>query len=205
MLTALVYSRGVVRNSALASDLSLGPVRNLAVNATTQRVPESAADFVVSSSDVTTMSVRALIATPAVCMVVWALVAIRAWAVCSVPVSGARLALDRDEPGRHIGGDADDHDLNKDVASCGAGGGVVVLVAVMCRVGLGPHPSDCLPPEASGWHGPPVVAQSTSTINAVNRALGGRVAAVVGLPTRCGELQGNRGMVFTRLLGLVRF
>jgi hypothetical protein len=89
VLATLVHSRDVVRNTAFVSDQSGGALKNLAMNASTQRVPDSAADFVVSSANVNTLSVRVLIATPVVCAVLWGLVAIHGvWSVYSVPASG---------------------------------------------------------------------------------------------------------------------
>lgn len=123
VLATLAYSRDVVRNTALVGNLSNGTFRNLAEDATTHRVPASTADYVLSSADVTTLSVRVLIATPVVCVLLWTLIAIRGWVLYSVPVGGVRRTEDCDEPDRDVGSDGDDADgdLHKEAGTGGAG------------------------------------------------------------------------------------
>jgi len=79
VLGALVYSREIVRSTALTTKEQRGTYKNMAnVNSTDGRVPDGYADFILSVPDVTTMSVKVLIVTPAVCLFIWILILFKA-------------------------------------------------------------------------------------------------------------------------------
>jgi hypothetical protein len=74
ILGSYVYSREVVRNTALLSPNTAG-LQNIALNGST--VPDGTADFVIESKDIQTMSLRVLISVPAITLLLCILVLIR--------------------------------------------------------------------------------------------------------------------------------
>jgi hypothetical protein len=78
VLSTLVYSRDVLRTMALIPKerRKLYNLPNL-LSEDGINVPDEVADFVIRSANVTTMSVKALIATPIICLVLWIFIAMR--------------------------------------------------------------------------------------------------------------------------------
>ncbi|CCX05368.1 Similar to hypothetical protein [Tuber melanosporum Mel28]; acc. no. XP_002840059 [Pyronema omphalodes CBS 100304] len=78
VLSTLVYSRDVLRTMALIPKerRKLYDLPNLLAEDGVH-VPDEVADFVIRSANVTTMSVKALIATPIICLVLWIFIAMR--------------------------------------------------------------------------------------------------------------------------------
>ncbi|KAF8244596.1 hypothetical protein K440DRAFT_635940 [Wilcoxina mikolae CBS 423.85] len=66
---SFVYSRELIRNTALLSPNRQGLVNAAEVNGV---VPDETADFVLESSDIQTMSLRVLISIPAIFLALWA-------------------------------------------------------------------------------------------------------------------------------------
>ncbi|KAI5852081.1 hypothetical protein BZA05DRAFT_34714 [Tricharina praecox] len=79
VLGALVYTRELVRSTTMTTEEQRGNYVNEAlVNSTDGHVPDEYADFVISSPEVTTMSVWVLIVTPAICLFIWTFIALKA-------------------------------------------------------------------------------------------------------------------------------
>jgi hypothetical protein len=74
ILGSFVYSREVVRNTALLSPNTAG-LQNIALNGST--VPDGTADFVIESKDIQTLSLRVLISIPAILVLLWIWILIR--------------------------------------------------------------------------------------------------------------------------------
>jgi len=78
VLGSLVYTREIVRAKAATTAEQRGNYTNRAAfNSGNGRVLDEFADFVISSPDVTTMSVRVLIVTPSICLFIWTFIAIK--------------------------------------------------------------------------------------------------------------------------------
>ncbi|KAF8248966.1 hypothetical protein K440DRAFT_660499 [Wilcoxina mikolae CBS 423.85] len=74
VLGSFVYSREVVRNTAMLSPNTEGLDNAAAVNGT---VPDETADFVLESQDIATMSLRVLFSVPAIFLALWLWIVIR--------------------------------------------------------------------------------------------------------------------------------
>jgi hypothetical protein len=77
ILVSFIWSRDVVRSTVLTSKTMQEGLVNKAIPNGTNAVPDEVADFVVEDGDITTMSVNVLIATPAVCLVLWVLIGLK--------------------------------------------------------------------------------------------------------------------------------
>jgi len=78
VLGSLVYTREIVRSTTMTTAEQRGNYTNrAALNSTNGKVLDEFADFVISSPEVTTMSVWVLIVTPSVCLFIWAFIAIK--------------------------------------------------------------------------------------------------------------------------------
>jgi len=76
ILTTMIYTRELVRLTGLGAEDSKWGLANAAKN-NTEKVPDEVADFVISSGDVATMSVKVLLITPAVCALLWIFITVR--------------------------------------------------------------------------------------------------------------------------------
>ncbi|KAF8243420.1 hypothetical protein K440DRAFT_637377 [Wilcoxina mikolae CBS 423.85] len=75
ILTTLIYTRGLIQSTALAAEESRRGLSNALEK--DGKVPDEYADFVLSSPDIATMSVKVLLITPAVCTLLWVFIAVR--------------------------------------------------------------------------------------------------------------------------------
>lgn len=66
----LVYTHDVVRSTIVTKDRRAGYMNVATANSTDGKVPDEYGDIIGSSPGVTTMSVRVLIITPAVCLLI---------------------------------------------------------------------------------------------------------------------------------------
>ncbi|KAI5812710.1 hypothetical protein BZA77DRAFT_296648 [Pyronema omphalodes] len=84
VLSTLVYSRDVLRTMALVPK-ERRKVYNLPnlLSEDGNHVSDDVADFVIRSANVTTMSVKALIATPIICLLLWIFIGMRGSLLCA--------------------------------------------------------------------------------------------------------------------------
>lgn len=77
ILVSFIWSREVVRSTVLTSKAMQDGLANTAIPNGANAVPDEVADFVVEDGNITTMSVNVLIATPAVCLLLWVFIGLK--------------------------------------------------------------------------------------------------------------------------------